>query len=720
MSAGRCGFGHNLCTDPKIIADITLLENRYFFNRRILWQNGLRNALAYEGVFITEFNLRALSTLIIAEYRFRRGLPVVFWGHISGRSRRGVARLVRNRLLRRCNGFICYTHSQASLLTREFPRIPVWVAPNAICSANECAPVFATAADIADIVYVGRLVREKKPDLLLEGFAKACAMGDFPLDVRLIFCGEGPEFENLRFKAIALGINERVIFRGHVSSRGELGRVFATAICSVSPGYVGLSATLSFSFGVPLLIARQEPHSPELEACDENVNSIFFNANDAVGLALALSKICNSRNEWVAKRRMIADNVAGTYTFEKMLNAFVSASQLRVQSYVRPLKVLVFWDYYQSYHCSRIRALLAVAKLHNMKLVPVALHDQGGDSHQSEMSDDIASSVHVLSREWGLGGWHHLRIGRRLRDILVKEAPDVIFTPGYIGIPTWVCLEWAARNSCVSVLMFETLEHDRPRGWVKEALKKLLLTRYRAAITGGRQGAIYLEKLGMKRSQIVTGYDAVDNDVFASMAALARSNSTVVLDRLGLPPRFFLAVGRMIPKKGFLSLLQAYALYKKNSHETALPLCIIGDGPDMPTIKKNVQGLGISESVVLPGYKKTKEIAEYMALASVFIMPSVSEEQWGLVINEAMAAGIPVFASSICGATPELVVEGVTGFSFPPGDVLRLAELMAWGGENPNALRLMGAEAQRHVERYSLKVFADSFFHAARLAGGSS
>jgi glycosyltransferase involved in cell wall biosynthesis len=79
--------------------------------------------------------------------------------------------------------------------------------------------------------------------------------------------------------------------------------------------------------------------------------------------------------------------------------------------------------------------------------------------------------------------------------------------------------------------------------------------------------------------------------------------------------------------------------------------------------------------VLFPGFRKGKELGTYYGLASCFILPSL-QEQWGLVVNEAMAAGLPVLVSQTSGCAPDLVQEGVNGFTFDPTNPMQLAELM--------------------------------------------
>jgi glycosyltransferase involved in cell wall biosynthesis len=247
-------------------------------------------------------------------------------------------------------------------------------------------------------------------------------------------------------------------------------------------------------------------------------------------------------------------------------------------------------------------------------------------------------------------------------------------------------------------------------------LKKVVVSHYSAAFTGGCQGKEYLKKLGLPGDRIFLGYDAIDNNYFGSVADAVKPRDGDERAVLGLPLRYFLSVGRLIPKKGFLWMLEAYAQYVNSSEGQFIPLLIVGDGPDLIGLKSAVSRLGVDSLVQFRGYKTSAEIARYMALADLLIVPSVREEQWGLVINEAMAAGVPVLGTSICGATPELVIEGTTGFAVAPLDSRKLISLLKWATMHPDRLKEMGTAARRHVEKCSLDSFSDSFYKAALCA----
>ena len=140
-------------------------------------------------------------------------------------------------------------------------------------------------------------------------------------------------------------------------------------------------------------------------------------------------------------------------------------------------------------------------------------------------------------------------------------------------------------------------------------------------------------------------------------------------------PPLIVAVGRLIAKKGFADLVRACRLLMERGK--SFRCAIIGEGPLEQELGEQINQLGLQDRVELPGAKPQHEIREYLAAASVFVLPSVVDPDGGMdnlptVIMEAMAAGLPV-VSTATGGIPEMVVQNETGFLVPPGDAVALA-----------------------------------------------
>jgi len=219
------------------------------------------------------------------------------------------------------NGLLLYTHQQRAELVDRYPDLgpSCFVAPNSLYLESDMSP-FENLPAPSDFIYVGRLVKSKKVELLIRAFSLFSAKT--PLST-LHLVGDGEESEALRDLASSLGCN--AIFHGHVSDRSRLRELYSRSVSSVSPGYVGLSITQSFSFGVPMIISRDEPHSPEIEAFKDGMNGSFFSTDDAEDLRLKMTHWYDQRAILGSLSPSIVEHCKRTYSVERMVEGFREA-----------------------------------------------------------------------------------------------------------------------------------------------------------------------------------------------------------------------------------------------------------------------------------------------------------------------------------------------------------------------------------------------------------
>lgn len=321
LYAGDLDFAVAVETSAAI--DRRRVENRFLLGRRLLWQAGTLRAAVGAEVAVLVLNPRILSVWAALLLRRLRGRRTLLWGHAwprQGRdsrsdSLRGVMRKLGDTL-------ILYTEAEARALRAQMPKADVVAAPNAIYLQAEIAPAIPSKAP-RDFVCVGRLVPAKKVELLLAAFA--LAVDDLPTDVRLVFVGDGPLRGSLETRATTLGLGDRVVFEGHRGTIDELRPLYGEAIASVSPGYVGLSLIQSIGFGVPMLIARDEPHSPEIAAASEGENVRSFASDSPSELASLLVSVAGERAAWLARREEISRWTRENHSVEVMVAGFVTA-----------------------------------------------------------------------------------------------------------------------------------------------------------------------------------------------------------------------------------------------------------------------------------------------------------------------------------------------------------------------------------------------------------
>ncbi len=314
---------------------------------------------------------------------------------------------------------------------------------------------------------------------------------------------------------------------------------------------------------------------------------------------------------------------------------------------------------------------------------------------------------------------------RRMNEQLSAAKPEVVAIPGWFDRGAIVALHWCLGNRIPVVIMSESTGHDWQRAGWKERIKLAVVKACSTGLVGGEPHSDYLASLGMPKNRIFKGYDAVDNDHFAQGAHAVRSNWQEVRRELDLPENFFLASARFVKKKNLSRLIQAYARYRElaNSSSTCDSLArtnpwnlvILGDGPLRPALIAQISALDLREHVHLPGFKQYEELPMYYGLASVFVHAS-TVEQWGLVVNEAMASGLPVLVSNRCGCAPDLVQEGRNGFNFDPYNIESLAHLMLKISARNFPLSEFGSASRDIVADWGPERFAAGFEQAVETA----
>ncbi|HTR40647.1 MAG TPA: glycosyltransferase [Pseudomonadales bacterium] len=334
------------------------------------------------------------------------------------------------------------------------------------------------------------------------------------------------------------------------------------------------------------------------------------------------------------------------------------------------------------------------------------------------------------------------RVVSRVHEVLDEVRPQVVAIPGWSDRCSLAAAGWCQTRSIPAVMMSESTEWDGKRNWWKEALKRQVVCPCSGGLVGGTPHKDYMVKLGMPAERMFLGYDAVDNRYFQEKTEMLKTEKLKIESRnkYGLPERYFLASARFVEKKNLSRLLQAYARYRQlaangeirnqrseirnkfqlsafpiSAFKNAWSLVLLGDGPLKPDLCHLIADLGLQHCVLLPGFKQYGELPVYYGLASAFVHASTTE-QWGLVVNEAMASGLPVLVSNRCGCAMDLVKDGVNGFTFDPYDVEQLANLMSKISVFNFPLSEFGAESAGLISHWGPERFAEGLKSAAEKA----
>jgi glycosyltransferase involved in cell wall biosynthesis len=362
------------------------------------------------------------------------------------------------------------------------------------------------------------------------------------------------------------------------------------------------------------------------------------------------------------------------------------------------------------YHIARIAALSAQCSVLPVELCATSSdYRWGSGDHES-----FGRTTLIPSEEAGRAGQAVVR--DRLLQTLDRFKPDVVAVPGWWERASLAAIEWAAAAGAPVIMMSESARSDERRWAHREYVKRQVIRMCSTAIVGGRPHARYIRDLGMDAARVVDGYDVVDNRHFSRGATAARNNPSGTRAEFRLPEQYFLASSRFLPRKNLLRLIAAYELYRRQVRAShAWSLIILGYGSQEKEIRAEVTARNLLPWVRLPGFQPYHRLPGYYGMAGAFVHPALVEP-WGLVVNEAMAAGTVPLVSKTCGCAPDLVTDGETGFQFDPEDVGELSKLMIRIASDPDLRARLAKNAARRIEDWSPNRFATNFMYAAQVA----
>lgn len=376
------------------------------------------------------------------------------------------------------------------------------------------------------------------------------------------------------------------------------------------------------------------------------------------------------------------------------------------------MKLAIIFDSFGPYHYARLNA---VAKI--KETIGIELFGKSYDYAWIYKPKQVLFSHFTLFPDRNSKDVKTFELRDSINSILAKTNPDVIAINGYSEKSARIALKWCLINSKKTILMSDSTKFDFKRKLIKEYIKSKIVRIYSSAIVGGQRNIEYLTGLGFNEKNIFDCYDVVDNNYFSSSVEKFRKDDITLRNKYKLPKNFILVNARFIPKKNILGIIRAYNTYQKRIIDP-YHLVILGDGVLRDDITKLIIELNLSEQVILTGYIQYEELPIYYALAKFLILASLSE-QWGLVVNEAMACGLPVIVSERCGCSPDLVKDGFNGFTFNPENIDELCDRMILISTDERLQVEMGLNSRQIISKFTPETFAENLLKASNVLSGN-
>jgi glycosyltransferase involved in cell wall biosynthesis len=232
----------------------------------------------------------------------------------------------------------------------------------------------------------------------------------------------------------------------------------------------------------------------------------------------------------------------------------------------------------------------------------------------------------------------------------------------------------------------------------------------------GRLSAEYSQTLGINADRITTGNMVADTEgIRKRTSTVSMADREALRRRIGATGLTFLVVSRLIRPKGIRELMEGWTAFSAEANE---PVClvIVGGGPEELFLRDFIGRRNLKD-VCLVGPVTYSDVHRFYAASDVLVMPTL-EDNWSLVVPEAMACGLPVLCSIYNGCYPEMITEGKTGWVFDP---LKKRETV-WAlrrflrAKQDQTLSEMGKTAQALVDSFSPRSAAAAILRACDLA----
>jgi len=330
--------------------------------------------------------------------------------------------------------------------------------------------------------------------------------------------------------------------------------------------------------------------------------------------------------------------------------------------------VAFIWSNFGPYHIDRLEAAAnALKESHRVVGIEVA----GSTVHYPWNRTDNIKDFHCITlfpkqNFESISKWRQLR---SLIRICFKIGATDIFVCNYNRLDIFP-LAWILRLSGRRVhCMIESKFDDRERRFLNEIAKRVFFSPYCSALVGGQRSRDYVAYFGLRHKRIEFGYDSISGRRIRELAG-----SPPAPEGVPFKDRHFTIVARLVPKKNVAMAIEAYAQYRANARSAARDLHICGSGKLEDELRHKVAELQL-DGVIFHGFVQSPEVARTLASTLALILPS-NEDQWGLVVNEAVSMGVPILCSMNVGARDLLVKTAVNGYVFEPDNPEGLAQLM--------------------------------------------
>ena len=289
-------------------------------------------------------------------------------------------------------------------------------------------------------------------------------------------------------------------------------------------------------------------------------------------------------------------------------------------------------------------------------------------------------------------------------DIIKRERFDAVMVNGWHYKSAWQTMRACWRTKTPVMVRSDSHLHDQ-RSIAKRILKRpfysWFISKLDACLPVGKWSSDYFLHYGANAERIFVVPHVVDTDYFQNESQKLRPERKVLRSELALDEAavVLLFVGKFIERKRPLDFV--VAIEQARSIGANVQGLMVGDGPLRACCEDVVRQKNLP--IKFAGFLNQSQIVKAYVVADALVLTS-DQETWGLVVNEAMACGVPCFVSDIVGCGPDLIVANETGSLFALGDTGTLATLLSSFAAEKKRIEWMSKRAREKAQQYTLNV----------------
>jgi glycosyltransferase involved in cell wall biosynthesis len=300
------------------------------------------------------------------------------------------------------------------------------------------------------------------------------------------------------------------------------------------------------------------------------------------------------------------------------------------------------------------------------------------------------------------------------RECLRSGRYDLVILPGYAHLGLTI-MSLAFRLQVLGMRLDTAPIYPESAWWsyLKRFVLRRIFRRFAAFHPTGSLTEGYLQQMGVSPQRMYRFPYSVDNQLFEKACLGPRANRESLLRGLKISPQSFVVLGvlKFVPRENPLELLRGFRLFHERFPGS--DLILVGSGLLQGEIDKYIAESGLTGAVHLVGYSRYSELPKWYAIANVFVHPA-EWECWGVSVNEAMACGLPVVASSRVGSSYDLVKDGLNGYQYPFGDSEALAQRLFEIATMADRGQSLGECSRRLIAHWDHDATIDSLAAALR------